>query len=182
MTKILLIVAGLFAANAFGAIIVPSKDKPVCLKRVYSKKHMQQNPKQLLNELYVKVAYTTDREENIILGSVVGMRKGAAYGNTAYCGEVRADGSVRCSIDCDGGAFTLANGAAPESVFLNIGDYYFPLFKNRMSAPEPEDPEEYEQINLDGKANQLWRLEAADPAQCDAAIQRIEPGQEGGGC
>lgn len=165
--------------------LAPSKlgDAPTCFKREYTVEHMRKNPQQKLEEMYVKVSWKKDVNEegykwSWIPGEVVGVSRGVYYGNTAYCSVEK--GAVKCAIDCDGGSFSLRHSPRfPGAVnFVVTKDYYFPLFKNRMSN---EMEQEIESISLDDEANRIYRLTPVDAGVCDQAIQRItEEGQ--GGC
>lgn len=184
MKKLGLLALCLISLNAFATTIAPKADEATCFKRVYSDQHMSANPDQKLKEMYVKVA--TKNSENQydkwtwLAGEVVGVSKGQYYGNTAYC-EPRTDGSVNCSIDCDGGSFSLRNSPRYSGSvnFIVTKDYYFPLFKNRMSS-EIEVEVEVERIDLNGDKSGIFRLEPVDVRECDKAIQRITVSELGG--
>lgn len=186
MKLVALIVSALSLSTAAQAAlpkIAPApNDAPTCFKREYTAEHLLKNPGQKLEAIYLKLSHKTEKNEfdswSWMPVEVVGVSRGENYGNTAAC-FITPKGNVECSIDCDGGSFSLNHSKnIPGSVnFVVTKDYYFPLFKNRMSYDEREEGS----LSLDDEANRIYRIVPADVRECDAAIKRTL-GQGEGGC
>lgn len=186
MKLVALIVSALSLSTAAQAAlpkIAPAPNgAPTCFKREYTAEHLAKNPGQLLETIYVKISHKSEKDEfnswSWMPAEVVGVNHGDYYGNTAGC-FITPKGNVECSIDCDGGSFSLNHSPKnPGSVnFVVTKDYYFPLFKGRMSYDEREEGS----LNLGDTANRVYRLVPADVRECNQAIERTL-GQGEGGC
>lgn len=187
MKFVTLIVSALsFSTAAQGSAlprIAPAPNgAPTCFKREYTAEHLAKNPGQKLEALYVKLSHKAEKNEydswTWMPAEVVGVNRGEHYGNTAGC-FITPKGNVECSIDCDGGSFSLNHSRKnPGSVnFVVTKDYYFPLFKGRMSYDEREEGG----ISLDDEANRIYRIVPASVRECNEAIERTL-GQGEGGC
>jgi hypothetical protein len=171
------------AAHAALPRLAPAAgEAPTCFKREYTAEHMRKNPGQLLDKMYVKVSRVTERSEgetwSWMPAEVVGVSRGEYFGNTAGC-SVAGNGSIQCAIDCDGGSFSLNHSSRVKGAvnFAVTKDYYFPLFKNRMSYDESEEGS----VSLGDKDNSIFRLSPVDVRECNEAIKSTL-GQGEGGC
>lgn len=162
------LIAALFVScsAAHAADIQPAPGSRSCFRRSYTQAHMHDNPKQALRRLAVlldNVPPSKSIEYGYRTARVVGERGGRLFGNLASC-EYKPDGSVFCSIECDGGSFTLQ----PESsgaTFRVTPDYYFPLFRR---GSNPESPQDSDILSLDGNDhdNNLYWLFPAKASDC----------------
>lgn len=159
----------------------PAVDQPICLKRVYTARHLAQHPGQNLEELHVLLTreihrYTDENGEkntsDWTIASVSG--RSPRYGNTLYTNEFgcefNKDGSAKCYIECDGGSFTLKslNGGREAQLKVSSG-YYWHLFKEGFSEEGGmgmEDPGNTLEFESTDKENEVYRLEVVPAAEC----------------
>lgn len=160
-------------ANAQAAIPLPKQGEAACYRRDYNSDHMRRNPSQALGSLYVWLRHAKDGSEEDYSGAkVLGLRRsGEVFLNRDPSCEFKADGTVFCFVECDGGSFSLE--PRTDSIYFRVTkDYYFPLFRN---GADPENPREEEILHLDGKDrnNNLYRLYQVDEQDCKDAFDRI---------
>ena len=156
--------AGAMAAH----VAFPAQGASACYTREYTGQQMAGHPNQKLNRVFVKIANRLSAERDYNSATVVATgRDGQFYSNDNAGCEQKKDGTLLCSVECDGGSFSLI----PLDSRINLKvtpDYYFPLYKPGadIANPRPED-----QLSLMGadKDNNLYRLFPADMGQCDAA-------------
>ncbi len=164
------------------SIVQPSVGNPACFKRVYSDDHMKRHPKQKLSSLYIQVQRDQwkfgDEEEHSAPGAkLVGVSNGRYYVNNNPGCSYEKDGTTRCRIECDGGAFNL-KPRKPGVMFSVENDYYFPLFK---SGSNQETAQEQDMLSLDwiDVENRNYLLYQAPTSECEAAQERATLGDWG---
>lgn len=176
-----------FTSPAMALEINPANGK-VCLQRTYTAEHMAANPKQKLSEVTILLERVTDEYDGEKytwdVAKLVGKnpKDGALYGNTAGC-TFDENGEAFCSIDCDGGSFSLKKRPSVANTqwinFVVTESYYFPFYKGVM---EPSMEVETPEVALDGddKANSTWRVENVPVERCEEKLSQL--GNQDGGC
>jgi hypothetical protein len=156
-----------FSGSAFAMKIQPKLGEKACLSREYSASHMKKHPGQALNALSViieNIAANEVYDFDHRTVKVVGERDGKLWGNEAWC-DYRPNGSVKCQIECDGGAFTLYPNK--KGALFNVAkDYYFPLY---VQGSDPENFKEEDQLSLwyEDEENRAYQLYPAEVPACE---------------
>lgn len=171
-----LLLVALTTLSAHAAVPQPAAGVPVCMVRQYTAEHLRRNPAQKLSSLFVKLETKTvtgdgNQTYSYNAATVVGQSNDVFYGNNLAGCEYKADGTVKCQVDCDGGSFNLV----PRDMgvlFQVTKDYYFPLYKNGAD-PENAKPGDELQLNGNDKENNEYLTQPVDVEQCDRAIQAM---------
>jgi hypothetical protein len=182
MSKMVVVSWLVFPIVSQASVVQPPVGKPACFKRVYSDEHMKRHPKQKLSSLYIQVQKDQwkfgDEEEYSAPGAkLVGVSKGQYFVNNNPGCTYEKDGSTRCSIECDGGAFNLK--PRKSGVMFSVqDDYYFPLFKN---GTDQETATEQDMLSLDwiDEENRNYLLYQVPTSECEAAQERAKVGEWG---
>lgn len=176
--------AALFLVSSVSNAAIPLKSElnaPICLKREYSEEHMRANPKQLLTSLYIYLATAqkTYGDETFIHSGaeVFGRTPANLYVNREPTCESRADGSIFCFAECDGGSFELVPRET-NALFRISKDYYFPLFQNGFDR---ETATEKQTLSLDAKDrhNNVYKVFSAPIREC-LAVKKLAKKVTGG--
>lgn len=170
--------SALISFSASASPVQPAVNEEACFAREYSAAHLQSNPQQKLESLLVLVSNTRERFQNVSYDSknakVIGVSKGKYYLNEGAGCEYRADGSIRCGVDCDGGAFTLTPQA--RSVLFQVAEnYYFPLFKSGKDQ-ETAGPSDMISLEANDHANAKYKLYPVAPQLCKDALDQAKMG------
>ncbi|HEY8278193.1 MAG TPA: hypothetical protein VIH99_01130 [Bdellovibrionota bacterium] len=154
-------------AQAANINLQPKGNESACFQGVYSAEHRRNNPKQEFSELTILVenivAPPDSEVASYISAKLVGAKNGTLYGNAATC-EYKANGSVFCFIECDGGSFSLRRGDRGVE-FAVTPDYYFPFFRK---GADPDQPHTDDTVSFSGKdpANSVYKLLPAKANAC----------------
>lgn len=160
-------------ASAQAEIPLPKEGQAACYRRDYGTDHLRRNPRQELQSLFVWLRRVREGAEGDYSGAkVLGLHRGGeAYLNQDSSCEFKADGSVFCFVECDGGSFRLE--PRTDSIYFRVTKgYYFPLFRN---GSDPENLRDEEILQLDGgdKNNSLYRLHPVPESECEGAFSRV---------
>ena len=181
--KALPILTCLVSISAFAAKpnLQPELGEKACFERQYTAEHMRANPNQKLSSMYVFVEHTRETYEggsyDLKSAKVVGKSKNEFYMNDQAGCDYKADGSISCAIECDGGAFNVRprNG----NVLFSVNeDYYFPLYKNGKDQ-ETAEPEDTLSLEANDKDNAAYKLYPVEPVRCEEALARAKTGNWG---
>jgi len=156
-----------------------------CFGRVYDADHLRRHPKQRVTSFYLSRDFAFDsgaeelfltREELLAIDGDNGMalvnayvrfrdRPGTFY-NALAC--KRYDGTIRCSIDCDGGNFKLRT--AGKSLLLdNEG------FVVTGGCGAPDDERDLSDYVKPGEDDRVFRLDPQPAVQCAAMRDSLKP-------
>jgi len=161
--------------------------KEVCYGRAYDEAHLKNHPRQLVTSLHIFRDLGPDqntedepqtREEILkVDGESNGVnvsafvrfknRKGIFW-NSLHCGKSADGKTTRCSIDCDGGSFSLV----PQQKNLILTNNGFVLIGGcGASEEEHENPVAF----LPGADDETFRIEPLPLAQCTALREAVKP-------
>lgn len=175
-SKTALFLIGLTLCTQARAVdLQPGPGNKVCLAREYTSAHMKRHPNQTLRTLAVIIDNKTKMEEyGYIHARVLGERNGTLFGNRGAGCSYGKDGSVTCSVDCDGGAFKIKPGKNGSALFQVAKDYYFPLFLSGAQPDEGGVPDESNSISLEYREpeDRTYRAYPVDVRWCEEQWNR----------
>ncbi|MGL4288524.1 MAG: hypothetical protein ACRCVA_19405 [Phreatobacter sp.] len=132
----------------------------LCYARSYQAGHLAEHPQQRVTAmtLSLKRGRASPAEFQIFV-TVRGDRDLWSAG-----GECLAGGSIVCSVECDGGGFSVARDATPQAVLLNLGQPHGRISMNGCDGGERELEA--------GADDRRFRLDRVANAVCEAAAGR----------
>ncbi|MBN8942298.1 MAG: hypothetical protein J0H01_22520 [Rhizobiales bacterium] len=132
----------------------------LCYARSYQADHLAEHPQQRVTTmtLSLKRGRASPAEFQIFV-TVRGDRDLWSAG-----GECQASGSIVCSVECDGGGFSIAGNATPQAVLLNLEQPHGRISMNGCDGGEREVEA--------GADDRRFRLDRVANAVCDAAARR----------
>ena len=164
-------------ALAAPSSLQPALGEKACFERKYTSDHLRRNPKQHLSSMYILVTHMRDSYSDggtydWVNGTVVGASKNEYYMNDNAGCVYKADGSISCNIECDGGAFEVYPQS--DSVLFQVAkDYYFPLYR-RGTDQETAGREDVLHFSSDDRDNAVYKLYPVEVKKCEAAIARAK--------
>lgn len=162
-----------------GAIdLQPASGQKVCIARKYDQKHMKDHKGQKLNAMTVIIGEqpvdVSGSDEKFISARVIGERNGKLYGNEAGCQYLK-DGSVKCSIDCDGGAFNLTPTTKEQAALFTVAkDYYFPLFVQGADPENYDNEKDVLRLDYNDLENRTYKLYPAELPTCEQEWEKYK--------
>lgn len=132
----------------------------LCYARSYQAGHLAEHPQQRVTAmtLSLKRGRASPAEFQVFV-TVRGDRD-----LWSAAGECAAGGAIVCSVECDGGGFSIAGNATPQTVLLNLEQPHGRISMNGCDGGERELEA--------GADDRRFRLDRVANAVCDAAARR----------
>ena len=145
-----------------------------CFVRAYDAAHLASHPKQKVSAMKLlvtaeKIPEDAKLNHSFNLGLKYRTRKGD-FDSSGECGHVKVgedesnkEPRLGCSVDCDGGGFSVELSKDNKSVLLRV---------ERVRIWRDDKPDEDASYDLEGGADdRVFRLDRADLSQCRALIR-----------
>ncbi|QCI66958.1 hypothetical protein [Phreatobacter stygius] len=154
-------------ADLLGGLLAAGTSGEICYARSYAADHLAAHPHQRVTAMTLLLKRgrepATPAEFQIFV-TVRGDRN-----LWSANGECAAGSGITCSVECDGGGFSIASNATPQTVLLSLEDPDGRISMNGCDGGERELQA--------GRDDRRFRLDRAPNSVCAAAARRMERGR-----